>query len=171
MALVFKEFQSTLKNKNGENLWYPRVITIGKPVSTRKLASDIAQLSALTSGDVYNVLHNLALVMKTYLQESHSVKLDGIGSFMLRSRSGGNGVDTQDEVSASQIKSIVCHFTPETTLNPDGTVATRALVQGVSFVKLSTLVENETSTNDSEPGNEGDDGDNSGGTGTGNNPL
>lgn len=161
MALIFKAFQSNVANKNGEKLWYPRVITVGKTISTRQIAGDIAQLSALSSGDVFNTLHSLATVMKTYLQESHSVKLDGIGTFSLRSRASGNGVAGEKEVSSTQINTIVCQFTPEHTRNADGSIATRALVQGVTFVKLASLVDDE----DDATGDSSDTGDDNTGSG------
>lgn len=167
MALVFKAFQSNIENKEGAKQWYPRVITVGKTISTRQLAADVAEMSTMTPSDMYNALHTLASVMKRYLQESHSVKLDGIGTFSLRSRAGGNGVATEKEVNSTQIGHIVCHFVPETTKNIDGTVATRALVQGVSFVSLASLTESATSSGGStDSGSTG-----SGGSGTGNNPL
>lgn len=169
MALVFKAFQSNIKNKSGVKLWYPRVITVGKTVSTRQLATDVAEMSTMTPGDMYNALHTLASVMKRYLQESHSVKLDGIGTFSLHSRAGGNGVATEKEVNSTQIGRIVCHFVPETTKNIDGTVATRALVQGVSFVSLASLTESATSSSDSGTADSGSSG--SGGDDDGNNPL
>lgn len=152
MALVYKAFQSNIKNKNGVKQWVPRVITVGKTVTTRQLAADVAEMSTMTSGDMYNALHSLATVMKRYLQESHSVKLDGIGTFSLHSRAGGKGVDSENEVNSSQIGRVVCHFVPETTKNVDGTVATRALVQGATFVSLASLtsVASSSSSGDDE---------------------
>lgn len=172
MALVFKAFQSSIANKEGVKQWYPRVITVGKTVGTRQLATDVAEMSTMTPGDMYNALHALASVMKRYLQESHSVKLDGIGTFSLCSHASGRGVDTEKAVNSSQIARVSCRFVPEMTKNIDGTVATRALVQGVTFVSLSSLMGNDsTGSSDAGDDNTGDADSGSGGSGTGGNPL
>ena len=71
-------------------------------VTTDQVAREIAAYSSLSSGDVKNVIDNLVTVMTQHLQASQSVTLDGLGSFRLTMRSSGRGVETADEVSASQ---------------------------------------------------------------------
>lgn len=93
----------------------------------------------MSSGDVLNVLNNLAKAMKRHLQESHSVKLNGIGSFWLDGRARGNGVPTMEEVSSSQFSTIICRFQPEITRDQSGRITSRALVQGATFASLASL--------------------------------
>ena len=47
----YKKFQSKLND-----LWYPKAITVGAPISTDKVADRLAVLSTVTRGDTYAVL-------------------------------------------------------------------------------------------------------------------
>ena len=80
MALLFKPYQSTVKDKFGDKLFYPRVQIVGN-VSTKQIAKEIAEYCSLTPGDVKNTIDNLVRVMATHLQNSNSVTLDGFGTF------------------------------------------------------------------------------------------
>lgn len=140
MPLIYKVFQSQLPTKEGEKLFYPRLIKLGKIVGTQKLGELIAEKSSLTPGDVHNVIRNLMAVMKEQLLNSRTVRLDGLGTFTMIARAGGKGVKTEKEVNSSQIKGLRCQFTPEYTRN-SGT-QTRSLVEGVEYIALSELVKN-----------------------------
>lgn len=137
MSVLYKAFQSALPDKNGNKLFYPRVVLKGN-VGTDQIAQEIAEYSSLTKGDTKNVIENLITVMSTHLQASESVTLDGLGNFRLVMRSQGKGVATKEEVSASQA-TITVHFTPAITRNLDRTVATRALVTGVKCTLIDSL--------------------------------
>ena len=58
MAVVFKGFQSQIADKEGQKLFYPRVMLTGN-VGTDLIAAEIAELSSLTKGDTKNVIDNL----------------------------------------------------------------------------------------------------------------
>jgi predicted histone-like DNA-binding protein len=98
------------------------------------LAKEVAEYSSLTSGDVKNTIDNLITVMTKHLQASESVTLDGLGSFRMVMRSGGNGVETEEEVSAAQA-SLTILFTPSYTRTPKGAVATRSMVTGARCMR------------------------------------
>ncbi|KAA6326122.1 hypothetical protein EZS27_024736 [termite gut metagenome] len=91
MTLLYKAFQSSLKSKDGEQKWFPRLAKVGKTVDTQELAEMIARESSLTIGDVHNAIRNLVEVMKQELLDSHSVRLDGLGTFTVISRARGKG--------------------------------------------------------------------------------
>lgn len=129
MPLLYKPFQSVLKTKDGQQLFYPRVVLKGS-VSTDQIAQEISEYSSLTKGDTKNTLDNLIKVMTTHLHASESVLLDGLGSFHLAMKSTGKGVESKDKVSPAQA-TITVRFQPTVTLNSNRTVATRALVTGV----------------------------------------
>ena len=80
MAVVFKGFQSQIADKEGQKLFYPRVMLTGN-VGTDLIAAEIAELSSLTKGDTKNVIDNLIIVATRHLQASESVTLDGFGTF------------------------------------------------------------------------------------------
>lgn len=137
MSVIYKGRQSTMATKEGKKLFYPRVVLMGS-VSTNQIAAEIAELSSLSKGDTKNVIDNLVTVMTRHLQASESVTLDGFGSFRYSMKATGNGVETLDEVTASQAKVFV-RFTPASSRNVDRTVATRSLVTGARFVRVDQL--------------------------------
>lgn len=69
----YKKFQSKLNN-----LWYPKVITSGDPISTDKIADKLALLSTVTCGDTYVVVKNLGGVMADYMVQGRTVKIEGM---------------------------------------------------------------------------------------------
>ena len=134
MALLFQPFQSTLANKNGKKQFFPKVVRVAT-VNTSQIAKEVAAYSSLSTGDVKNTIDNLITVMGQHLQSSESVTLDGLGTFRMVMRAKGNGVDTADEVSASQA-TLTVRFVPASTRNDNGTVATRSMVTGVKCVRF-----------------------------------
>lgn len=78
MTLLFKPYRSTLKSKDGKHKWYPRLVKIGKPVTTYEVAVAIAEKSSLTPGDVLNVIDNMINVIQDNLMNSRSVCLAGL---------------------------------------------------------------------------------------------
>ena len=125
MPVLYGPFQSVLKDKNGEQLFYPRVLRTGN-VSTSQISKEIAAYSSLSPGDVKNTLDNLVTVVSQHLQSSESVTLDGFGTFRLVMKSNGKGVKTVDDVSAAQA-SLTVRFLP---------MATRSLVTGARCVRF-----------------------------------
>lgn len=50
MPLIYKPYQATLANKEGQKLFYPRLVKIGRTVNTQKMAELIAEKASLTAG-------------------------------------------------------------------------------------------------------------------------
>ena len=123
--------------------WYPRSILVGTPISTEQVAKRLATESTVAPADVMAVLQALSGVMGDYMAQGRSVKLDGIGTFYFSITAHGNGVDTAEEVSVSQISGVKVRFLPETTYRRTGThgrVATRALTDvDVEWIDIDTL--------------------------------
>ena len=147
MPILYGPFQSILKNKDGKKLFYPRVLRAGN-VSTSQISKEIAAYSSLSPGDVKNTLDNL--------QASESVTLDGFGTFRMVMKSGGNGVETSGEVSASQA-SLTVRFLPACTKNLDGTMATRSMVTGARCVRFDRAENTASGGGESNKPDEGDD--------------
>lgn len=112
MALNYKAVQSNMPDKDGNKLWFPKLVLQIDSQSTKDIASQIAEKSSLSRGDVYNVLDNLISEMAQRLMNGYQVKLDGLGTFIPVASASGNGVKTPQEVNASQIKSLHIRFTP-----------------------------------------------------------
>ena len=155
MPLIYKPYQATLANKEGQKLYYPRLVKFGKMVNTQKMAELIAEKASLTAGDVHNV-------MREQLLNSRTVRLEGLGTFTMIAKAGGKGVELESKVSSSQITSLRCQFTPEYTRAANGS-ATRALTTGVEFVHIKDVAGSFVADDvvDKDP----DDGDEPGGGG------
>ena len=138
MTLFYKAVQSTMATKAGDKKWHLNLVKIGKTVSTQQLAEMIAEKSSLTPGDVHNVARNLMTAMRSELLNSKTVRLEGLGTFTMKARSRGRGVDKEEDVNPNQVGALLCHFTPEYT-RPAAIGTTRALLQGVEFQKIGSI--------------------------------
>lgn len=127
MPLFYKAVQSPIANKAGAKLWHLNLVKAGGTVATQQLAEVIAEKSSLTAGDVQNVVRNLMSVMREYLLNSRSVRLDGLGTFTMKACTRGKGVESADKVNPNQIIFLKCQFTPEYT-RPAAIGTTRALM-------------------------------------------
>lgn len=162
----YKKFQSKLNN-----LWYPKAITSGAPVTTDKIADKLALLSTVTRGDTYAVVKNLGGVMADYMAQGRTVKIEGIGTFYYTASTNKKGVETPEEVNAGQIKGIRVRFIPEVTRSSSKQIATRSMVNmDVDWTDIEKLAYGNGNGNASG-GNT--DGDNTGSDGEGQdkNPL
>ena len=124
----YKKIQQPVNKK-----WYPRSIVVGDPASTDEVAQKLADISTVSLGDTYNVLKNLSTVLKAFMKEGRSVKLDGVGTFYYTANTEGKGVDTEKEVGAQQIAGTRVRFIPEVSRGSSGQVTTRSLVGEDTF--------------------------------------
>ena len=95
------------------DLWYPRSVTIGKPVETQELSKRLVRESTVSPADVHAVIRALPEVMADFMKESRAVHLEGLGWFRYTTQSSGKGVATKEEVSSDQITGLRVQFTPE----------------------------------------------------------
>ena len=103
MPLFYKGIQSSKANKAGVKTWHPSLVKMKKRINTQTLAEEIAEKASLTPGDVQNVVRNLLSVMRRYLLDCYTVRLEGLGTFTMKVRSQGKGVETEDKVNPNQI--------------------------------------------------------------------
>ena len=108
-------------------LWYPQVVTVGKPVTTDQVAECLALISTVSRGDTYAVLKDLGGVLAAFMAEGRTVKLEGVGTFYY-TINADKGIAKPEEVTAKQIKGIRVRFIPETSRTQSNKVATRSLV-------------------------------------------
>ena len=137
------------------DLWYPRSVTVGKPVETQELANRIARESTVSPADTHAVLRALPNIMADFMKESRAVHFEGLGWFRYTTVSAGNGVATKEEVSSDQITGLRVQFTPDRTRNMSGGY-TRALVadEGITFMEWLGKESDETQVPDNEEENE-----------------
>ena len=55
------------------DLWYPRSVTVGKPVETQELANRIARESTVSPADTHAVLRALPAIMTDFMKESRAI--------------------------------------------------------------------------------------------------
>lgn len=118
------------------DLWYPRSVTVGKPVETQELANRIARESTVSPADTHAVIRALPQIMADFMKESRAVHLEGLGWFRYTTVSAGNGVDAKEKVSSDQITGLRVQFTPDRVRNMSGGY-TRALIaeDGITFME------------------------------------
>lgn len=155
-------FKKVFKQLNRK--WYPQSVLVGSTVTTDQIAKRVAAESTVAPADVKAVLTALSGVMGDYMAQGRSVKLDGIGSFFFQSSATGNGKNTAEDVSASDINGVKVRFIPETTYKrgggsaKKGRRATRALTDvDIEWIDVATLGvnasanDNDSDSNDDEP--------------------
>ena len=79
-------------------------------VGMKRLVEDIRDRSAMTAGDVKNVLANLVELLPVYLKLGQSVNIEGFGSFRITVSS--IGMETAEELTVRQAKKPRISFIP-----------------------------------------------------------
>lgn len=132
------------------NLWYPRSVTVGKPVETQELANRIARESTVSPADTHAVLRALPDIMADFMKKSRAIHIEGLGWFRYTTVAAGNGVEKKEDVSSDQITGLRVQFTPDRTRNMSGGY-TRALIadEGVTFMEWLGKDSDETQIPDS----------------------
>ena len=100
--------------RKGETVYSAQAYYYGT-ITTKQVATQIAQESALTPADVIGVIERLAYFCQTHMALGYKIKLDGLGIFyneLLTEKS----VSTPKEVTAKLVKSIRPAFNAEYTI-------------------------------------------------------
>lgn len=156
MPLLFKPVQNTIKSGNGKKKFRLALVKFKRRKTTRDVSKKLAAISAQSEGDIYNILINLGIVLGDYLMDSNSVYLENLGTFTLIAKTTGNSVDTPEEVSPKQVKSLRVQFTPAATRN-GGSGLTRAMLDGIRYERYGSQADLISTVEDTEGGNGDDD--------------
>lgn len=155
--MFYREKQDTMPDKDGNLLWRPEIVRTGQTVNVKELSKHISNATTLTQADVAAVLLSLPEAMNVHLNQGHTVRLDGLGTYTVYGRSKGNGVTDKTKVRPSQFGSLVLKFRPEYTMNVGGS-QTRALLNSVEFIHINRLTKGVSGTEAGDnSGNDGDD--------------
>lgn len=103
-----------------KGLWFPKSVSHSKAVTTEELCEDIAAGTTMTPADVTGVVRALSDAMVKYLIDGRPVKLDRIGTFRLTASASGNGVEREEDCSASQFSTVTVRFLPDKRRRPGG---------------------------------------------------
>jgi predicted histone-like DNA-binding protein len=88
---------------------YACLITSGKK-DLQRIASDIAERSSLSRGDVHSVLEHLVDLFPQYLTNGQTIALGALGNFRLSAQSAGK--QNPDDFSVRDIKGLRILFKP-----------------------------------------------------------
>lgn len=150
---------------NSPKRYYPHLITLGQSVNLKYIAQKMQDRSSLSVGDIKSVIQNFVEKMKEQLLEGKSINIEGLGVFMLTTRS--KGAELAKDINAKSVDSVRIFFQANKELRVTKT-ATRAdekldLISLDEYLKkISVTV---SPTNPEKPGegeDGGDDGDDSG---------
>lgn len=141
MAQPFYTRKTELKigPRKGETVYSVQPYYYGT-ITTKQVAAQIAQESALTPADVIGVIERLAYFCQTHMALGYKVNLEGMGTFYNEFLTSGSVTDPE-EVTAKLIKSIRPAFNAEYTivnksfryaLLPEKTAVTRVDFKGVA---------------------------------------
>lgn len=113
MSIKFKAIQKGQPGVSGggNKKYYASAVTDGI-VDLDDLTNLIEKISTVSGADIRAVLYAMVDVMVDNLEDSRIVRLGDLGS--LRTSISSEGCDTEDEVSASIIKSARVIFNPGT---------------------------------------------------------
>ena len=115
--------------------WFPFALTVGTPADTQEVGKQIAQVCTASPADVHAVLRALPDVMARIMESGRSVHIDGLGSFYYKLSCAGRGVDTPEEVSEEQVKSIRVQFLPERVRRTGGSYKRSLVGQQIELVE------------------------------------
>lgn len=133
-------FKKVKQKING--LWYPKSVTIGKPVQTDEIADRLSQISTVSRADTFAVLKDLAGVLGDFMAQGRTVKLEGLGTFYYTANASGKGVEDEKDVTADQITGVRVRFIPEARRSGSGRSMVRSLISNnIFWVELPAGVE------------------------------
>ncbi|MCI1647277.1 MAG: DNA-binding protein [Bacteroides sp.] len=131
--------------------WFPRAYVLRKPVDTQMLGEAISQRCTASPADVHAVLRALPEVMAGYMEAGRSIHMDGLGTFHYKLSCAGRGVDSPEEVSPQQVKSVRVQFIPSRKKGVSGYL--RSLVDHISFVEYKGKEDGESTQKTEEQTN------------------
>lgn len=100
--------------RKGETVYSVQAYYYGT-LTTKQVATQIAQESSLTPADVMAVIERMGYYFQAHLPLGYKIKLDGIGTFYNEFITTGS-VTTEEEVTAKLVKSIQPAFSAEYTI-------------------------------------------------------
>lgn len=120
MSIRYKKQQNKITGSKTFGKWYGRAVSMGR-ITMKNLAEEISHSTTVTKADIMAVLAELSHVMKTHLQDSKVVVLDGIGSFKVGLRSAP--ADKEADFNANHITSFHINYKPESMFVANGEIS------------------------------------------------
>lgn len=118
MTVLYKavKMNSPLKKEGRKEQYYPRVAKRSKK-NLIGVAKRISQSSTYSTTDVVGVLEAFTNLIPELLMDNYSVEFGDLGTFSLHV--SGEGVNSEEEMNASKIKSVKMAFRPSPRVKQD----------------------------------------------------
>lgn len=130
---IAKKTVLNIGSRKGETVYGLRPFYYGV-ISTKQVAKQIAEESALTEADVMGVINRLANYCQSHMALGYKIKLDGMGTFYNQVSTTGTA-KTEKEVTARLVRSVRPGFTPEYEVLPSGARRYALLPERIDMVK------------------------------------
>lgn len=154
--------------RKGETVYFAQAHYYGV-ISTKDMAEQIAEESALTAADVKAVIDRLVYFCKRNMTLGYKISIDGLGTFYNELLTGGS-VASPEEVDVKLVRKIRPAFKPEYTI-VNGNFRYALLPEKTELVKIdfrdvaSSGVESPSGGSGENPDDGKDDSDDGGSTG------
>ena len=159
MAVLYRLSQNNnKKNTKAYGKWYARAVATNT-IGLNEVAQRIQQNCSMKKSDVKAVLDELIEVMTQELQNSHVVKLDGLGSFRMGLNSTGTVTVREFNASKNVVGIHVC-FQPEQKRGADKKTV-KSLINGATVKeapKNTVMAEPNEDEGENEGASDGNDG-------------
>lgn len=133
MSVLYRLYQNTNEKSKANGKWYAKAV-MTNVINTKELADIMQRNCTVKPSDIRAVLTELVETMRDQLQQSHRVKLDGLGSFKLGLSCNGAPTAKEFEVR-KHVKDVHVVFTPESTTDATGR-RSKTFLEGVSVNEL-----------------------------------
>jgi len=113
MSIKYRLHKDTRATSKSFGKWYARSITMGT-VTTNELAQIMQDNCTVKRSDIRAVLDELSQTIRLQLQDSKSVRIDGLGTFRIGLSS--KGADSAEKFNVKEhVTKLRILFQPETT--------------------------------------------------------
>ena len=127
------------EKKAVNDLWYPRTVTVGRPLEMEDVCKRIAEMSTVSEPDSKAVLSALGKVLGDLMNTGRTVHLEGLGYFYYSCLSTGQGKEAKEDVDSDCIVGTRVQFLPERRVRKDGTVTRNLVDDSVFWVNVEDM--------------------------------
>ena len=163
--ILYEVYQNDIKDSESVmyGKWYARLKSI-ETLTMTKLAKHISEHGSVFTEDVVEgVMKKFKTCLLEMLLESKKVKIAGLGTFYLTCECQKGGADKEEDFNVNQhLKALHIRFLPDQA--QEDNLSSREFIKKAEFVNVKSLL---SGANTDEPGDDEEDGGESGTTGNG----
>ena len=138
MAKIFyRKYQNKNRKSSAYGKTYARLVPTGT-LGTDEICDHISKHGTIYTSDIVKgVVEKFINCFEELLLEGYKLKLDGLGTFYLAGRS--EGIENEDEFTASSFKSVMVRFLADQSKKSEYT--SRLMTNKASLANIKTLTE------------------------------